>query len=56
MDDIAEELTGGDYLFKPLSEIAHHPDFDQEIFAFMATISRMTTATLQTLMERNANG
>jgi hypothetical protein len=54
---IGEELTGGDYFSQPLLELSSHPDFDTEIYAFVALISKMNTAKLKSLMERNdANG
>jgi hypothetical protein len=54
---IGEELTGNDYFSQPLLELSNHPDFDPEIYAFVGLVSKMTTARLQTLMERNdANG
>lgn len=54
---IGEELTGHDYFCRPLLDISNHPDFDPEIYAFVGLISKMNTATLKSLMERNdANG
>lgn len=50
MDD---ELTAADYFARPLVELSSHPDFDPEVYAFVGQLSKMTTATLQTLMERN---
>lgn len=54
MDVLGEELTGNDYFSQPLLEISNHPDFDADIYGFVAQISKMTTARLQTLMERDA--
>lgn len=54
---MGEELTGHDYFSQSLLDLGNHPDFDPEIYAFVGLISKMTTARLQTLMERNnANG
>lgn len=54
MDDLAEELTGADYMFRPLVEIASHPDFNTDVYAFLGEMTHMTTAGLQAVMERNA--
>ena len=50
-----EELTGNDYLNKPMTELLNHPDFSPQAMHAVATISTMTSAQLESINFRGEN-